>query len=138
MKIEVGKTYKSKIGEQWRIVYKLDDEDDSYTYLGEEASSRFYAYFDGSGVSRSGSIRLVNKIKEPKLRPFTRKTFPLDAWLRKKDRIAYHRALYVDTHWIGISDIIGGDEYYNWQQLLENFEYSIDGCKTWHPCGVKE
>jgi hypothetical protein len=61
-----------------------------------------------------------------KLRPWTANEVPLGAWMRKKQDIT-HRWVVIGT----------GNELWR-QAWFEDSEHSIDGGKTWLPCGVME
>lgn len=62
---------------------------------------------------------------EPKLRPWEPEEVPLGAWMRHKQSL---------RRYLIISD--GLEEgHADW---LSNYEHSIDGGKTWLPCGVEE
>jgi hypothetical protein len=61
-----------------------------------------------------------------KLRPWTADEVPLGAWMRMKSDREY-RFLISNT------ESFSGREHW-----LKDFEHSIDGGKTWHPCGVME
>lgn len=78
---------------------------------------------------------------EPKLRPWKPEEVQLDAWYRKRN----------DGEWGRVSStfISSGTRYirlftgmvgmtYHCPELLTDFEHSIDGGKTFHPCGVEE
>lgn len=94
-------------------------------------------YFNETGANRSGSIWLIGKIEEPKWKPFTQGTFPVDAWLRRKNTTEFYRAVGIGDYSVGILGTVGNARY-TWSELFEDWEYSVDGCKTWHPCGVME
>ena len=67
------------------------------------------------------------RIKPAKtLRPWTKDEVPLGAWMRFK--------LLPSTRLI-ISDVTLS---INFKQWLEDREHSLDGGKTWKPCGVEE
>lgn len=135
MKIEVGQTYKLSTGGPCKIVHKLDLPGENHPYLGVSLACGSCAYFNETGAS--GSIRLVDNIEEPTLQPFTRDTFPVDAWLRRKNATEFHRVVFISESDVGII-FPGAPRCCSWQHLLEDWEYSVDGCKTWHPCGVRE
>jgi len=60
------------------------------------------------------------------LRPWTADEVPLGAWMRKKEDVT-HRWVIIET----------GNEPWR-QSWFEDSEHSIDGGKTWLPCGVME
>jgi len=61
-----------------------------------------------------------------KLRPWTADEVPLGAWIRFKDKPQ-------DRHLLGW--VSGQADRDSW---LDEREHSIDGGKTWLPCGVEE
>ena len=75
------------------------------------------------------------RIKPTKtLRPWTADEVPLGAWLRHSKQ--GRKAIIMDVtfdHNIGIHG-----SYFSPQFVLENCEHSLDGGKTWLPCGVEE
>ncbi len=85
---------------------------------------------------------LVAPWEEPKLRPWTRDEFPHWCAIRRKqgdqndpwkDSIQFATTLVPEGCYIARSSAP-----YTWQYLLESYEHSTDGGKTWHPCGVME
>lgn len=67
------------------------------------------------------------RIKPTKtLRPWTADEVPLGAWMRSKESNE-PRFLITQTR----------DQYYR-IQLMSEYEHSLDGGKTWLPCGVEE
>lgn len=63
----------------------------------------------------------------PVLRPWTSDEVPLGAWMREKQ--GNDRGMFLMTH--------TRDQYYR-IQLMSEYEHSLDGGKTWKPCGVEE
>jgi len=108
----------------------------------KEAIRVMQAYVDGKeieSVSRMGIVWMrapepcwdwLNcdyQIKPtPVLRPWTEDEVPLGAWMRFK--------IFPSTRLI-ISDV---NWSINFKQWLEEREHSLDGGKTWLPCGVVE
>jgi hypothetical protein len=69
------------------------------------------------------------RIKPAKtLRPWTADEVPLGAWLRVKDSNCGHRRVLI----CGTYDELTRSTW------LSTSEHSLDGGKTWHPCGVME
>jgi len=67
------------------------------------------------------------RIKPTKtLRPWTVDEVPLGAWMRFK-LLPSTRLIISDVNWS-----------INFKQWLEEREHSLDGGKTWKPCGVEE
>jgi hypothetical protein len=62
----------------------------------------------------------------PTLRPWTADEVPLGAWMRHKQDVP-HRWVIIDT----------GNALW-WKAWFDDNEHSIDGGKTWLPCGVIE
>ena len=109
----------------------------------KEAIRVMQAFVDGKevqSVSRTGVFWTSNnspswnwadedfQIKPTKtLRPWTADEVPLGAWMREKQ--GNDRGMFLMTH--------TGDQYYR-IQLMSEYEHSIDGGKTWKPCGVEE
>ena len=76
------------------------------------------------------------RIKPAKtLRPWTADEVPLGAWLRYKGNQQSIRFLIVSNMERGIA---GYNTHWPYQALLEEMEHSLDGGKTWLPCGVEE
>lgn len=135
MKIEPGKTYRDQDGDLWKILFPLVG-DDKITPMFVGISDGVHWCFDEAGISRNRLVRLVEEYTEPKLVPFTSDTFPLDAWLRLKGKVGWYRVTAISDDCVGIPYPYGL-KHYSWAFLLEHFEYSTDGCKTWQPCGMK-
>ncbi len=73
---------------------------------------------------------------KPKLRPWTAEEVPLNAAFR-------HGKDGYPTNWFDIrADAIklgiGTGIDYHWKTLLDSWQHSTDGGKTWQPCGVME
>jgi hypothetical protein len=76
------------------------------------------------------------RIKPAKtLRPWTADEVPLGAMLRYKGNQQSIRFLIVSNMERGIA---GYNTHWPYQALLEEMEHSLDGGKTWKPCGVEE
>lgn len=75
---------------------------------------------------------------EPKLRPWKSEEVPLGAWVRYK-KPTTHTGKWLITG-VGDSGEIGvaGWYFYTNTYLLDQYEHSTDGGKTWLPCGVLE
>ena len=75
---------------------------------------------------------------EPKLRPWKPEEVPLDAWL-KRDTETWRRinSTYIanEMRYVCLGSSSSG---YSTVELFETFTHSLDGGKTWHPCGVAE
>lgn len=75
------------------------------------------------------------RIKPAKtLRPWTKDEVPLGAWIKSKQH--GWRALILAVKSDGRIAI--NDCGFSPQFVLENCEHSLDGGKTWKPCGVEE
>ncbi len=76
---------------------------------------------------------------EPKLRPWKRDEFPLEAQFRVKNGYgARNKAISVsDCHGVAFCQN-GCIVYHSFRWLLEFAEHSTDNGKTWKPCGVEE
>lgn len=81
---------------------------------------------------------------EPKLRPWTPEEVPVGARIRSIEalecggRIINGMIVYVlNQNKLGYCDTTGQREW-NFDGALECLEYSIDGGKTWKPCGIQE
>lgn len=106
-----------------------------------EAIRIMQAYVDGKEVECKytyGWVRIDQptwdwfkfqyRIKPTKtLRPWTADEVPLGAWLREKQ--GNDRGMFLMTH--------TRDQHYR-MQLMSEYEHSLDGGKTWLPCGVEE
>jgi len=64
----------------------------------------------------------------PVLRPWTKDEVPLGAWMRVKDSNCGHRRVLI----CGTYDELTRSTW------LSTSEHSLDGGKTWLPCGVEE
>ena len=75
---------------------------------------------------------------EPKLRPWKSEEVPLGAW------VSYKKPTTRTGKWlisgVGDSGEIGVSGWFSYtnEYLLDQYEHSTDGGKTWHPCGVLE
>lgn len=79
-------------------------------------------------------------LNPPKLRPWRPEEVPVGALIRS-GRLPNGRAIitYVDGNQIVDSTPNGiGRNQYSTGLALRKFEHSIDGGKTWLPCGVRE
>ena len=75
------------------------------------------------------------RIKPTKtLRPWTADEVPLGAWLRHSKQ--GRKAIIIDVTFDQQIGIHGS--YFSPRFVLENCEHSLDGGKTWLPCGVEE
>lgn len=85
-------------------------------------------YIDSPGINFSWDWdEFQYRIKpEPKLRPWTADEVPLGAWFRPKHR-TWDRSLIA---WVSCEA-----DRVLW---LDEREHSLDGGKTWLPCGVEE
>jgi hypothetical protein len=75
---------------------------------------------------------------EPKLRPWKREEVPLDAWFRNKKHSVWFKLISISHNDVGFISINDGFSSATFEHLLETAEHSIDGGKTWLPCGVME
>lgn len=87
----------------------------------------------------SSPMALWRPAPEPKFRLWKPEEVPLDAWFKGKNEIAF-RLCYAD---LGMSAIVptvasanGG--HTTLDQVFKEWKHSLDGGKTWHPCGVME
>jgi hypothetical protein len=132
-----NQTWVSKVGKQ-----SIHVENEMTREETIEAIRIMQAYVDGKEVEyehpseiwmlttmpawnwNSGKYR----IKPTKtLRPWTADEVPLGAWLREKQ--GNDRGMFLMTH--------TRDQHYR-IQLMSEYEHSLDGGKTWKPCGVEE
>lgn len=68
---------------------------------------------------------------EPKLIPYTKDTFPLGAWVRgKEERLPMFPFIVNDK---GL--FFGTTTQFTWEHILDLFEITTDGGKTWGPAG---
>lgn len=75
------------------------------------------------------------RIKPTKtLRPWTKDEVPLGAWIKSKD--ANWKAVIAGFSDDGDIGTIGGD--FSCDIAFKHCEHSLDGGKTWLPCGVEE
>ena len=116
----------------------------------KEAIRVMQAFVDGKevqSVSRTGTFWTSNKspswnwadedfqIKPTKtLRPWTADEVPLGAWLRHSGQ--GRKAIIIDVTFDQQIGIHGS--YFSPQFVLAYCEHSLDGGKTWKPCGVEE
>ena len=107
----------------------------------KEAIRVMQAYVDGNEVEFKWGSMDWNSTDKPewnwsaydyrikptaKLRPWTADEVPLGAWIRFKDKPQ-------DRHLLGWVSVQADRD--SW---LDEREHSIDGGKTWLPCGVEE
>lgn len=71
---------------------------------------------------------------ELKLRPWKREEFPVNDWFRRK---ASPDSWFICTR-VDLWAVLLTAGWVNFLELLNFFEHSNDGCKTWLPCGVLE
>jgi hypothetical protein len=69
-----------------------------------------------------------------KLRAWTADEVPLGAWIKSKHD--HWKSLILEVDKLGKICVYGGTIFR--EAALENHEHSLDGGKTWHPCGVME
>jgi len=94
---------------------------------GKEVEHWYYEMWVKIHVPRWDWDNTEYRIKPtPTFRPWTADEVPLGAWMRMKSDREY-RFLISNT------ESFGGREHW-----LKDFEHSIDGGKTWLPCGVME
>ena len=87
----------------------------------------------GAEELRLDKGRRLRPRPEPKLRPWKRDEVPLDAWFRVKGETLKYRLLQIGESHVGF---MRGT--YGVAVLIDGWEHSIDGGKTWLPCGVLE
>jgi hypothetical protein len=75
---------------------------------------------------------------EPKLRSWNREEVPLDAWFRNRDCESWFRLTSINSKFAAFISSAEGSKMGSFEHLLETAEHSIDGGKTWLPCGVME
>ena len=107
------------------------------------------AYAEGKDVFLEGRFILepdftstegIYSIKsEPRLRPWTAEEVP-DCFVRCKgdDRPLRMRILAVSKEIVFFMDAEGFPAKRSFEFLLNGYEHSTDGGKTWKPCGVLE
>jgi hypothetical protein len=106
----------------------------------KEAIRVMQAYVDGKEVEDFSPCQKWKRVTTPRwgwddtqyrikptatLRPWTADEVPLGAQMRRK----------TDRHRFLIGSVANDGSRNEW---LEHNEHSIDGGKTWHPCGVME
>lgn len=72
---------------------------------------------------------------EPKLREFTDKTVPRDAWFRFNGGGLERRAVTIRPDGVILGCCTSVTTF---AALLKEWSHSLDNGKTWHPCGVLE
>ena len=70
----------------------------------------------------------------PVLRPWTADEVPLGAWIKSKHD--HWKSLILEVDKLGKICVYGGTIFR--EAALEHHEHSLDGGKTWKPCGVEE
>ena len=124
----------------------------------KEAIRVMQAFVDGKDVEQKNNHHLTNALPlwnpapspawnwgddikkyrtkpTPVLRPWTANEVPLGAWLRYKNNYKSVKVLIVSTQEKGLC---GYNTDFPFSYLLSHMEHSIDGGKTWLPCGVME
>lgn len=71
-------------------------------------------------------------IEPPKLRPWKPEEVPVNCIVRVKGALWWFVCLGVNT-----TGMLLRNNEPTWEALLEFYEHSIDGRKTWLPCGVE-
>lgn len=90
---------------------------------------------ENTWLKKSNSIR---RKPAPKLRPWKPEKVPLESWFRNIQSEGLFRLVSVRKTYVlmGFNAKEGSEHTY--ESLLRNMEHSIDGGKTWKPCGVIE
>jgi hypothetical protein len=100
-----------------------------------DISNRVFNGFDA--CTRQGSIFRLKP--EPTLRPWTADEVPVGAVLRRKDDNR-SRGLILGVNLRGVATtttVVNELSRRSFQSLLDCAEHSLDGGKTWGPCGVE-
>jgi hypothetical protein len=74
--------------------------------------------------------------KVTRVEPWTEKTAPLGAWLRGTPPYGSMVIASVDPEGISFVNLANGVTHVTFEALLETYEHSVDGGKTWKPAGV--
>jgi hypothetical protein len=84
-------------------------------------------------------IEFFEKPAEPKLRAWKPEEVPLGCWfICEKTDMRFAAAVVSDIGVLMGSQYNGNQSWHKFEYLLASFKHSIDGGKTWHPCGVLE
>ncbi len=80
----------------------------------------------------------IRRKPQPKLRPWTKSEFPLNAWFRRKGcQNSWFRCLAIHMQFEEFTALIDGS-WWKMPALLTHFEWSVDG-KEWDlECGTYE
>lgn len=104
-----------------------------------ENSGGFYSWRD-DGVFVPGTCAyaadIISPWTEPKLRPWKPEEVPVGATLKTKDTGS--RWLLIGINNYAEVSIAGNSVTRSLSHLLECYTHSLDGGKTWLPCGVME
>jgi hypothetical protein len=73
---------------------------------------------------------------EPKLRPWRPEEVPLGAWFRMCEG-GWRLGMVAVAHSAVVIGVTATrQEAVSFEVLRDQYEHSIDGGKTWHPCGI--
>lgn len=136
MKIETGKYYRTRDGHKVRI-YATDGRDARVHGALELARGWDMHTWSNTGLwcgPSDDSLDIIAEWHEPKLRPWRVEEVPLGAQIRCKGAVIRH--VIVGMCGDGIEAGRAFSAGVDW--ALVYCEHSLDGGKTWHPCGVEE
>lgn len=109
--------------------------------VGEDSScNRYTAIIFDSTNARSFRFRLAPEPPAKKWRPWKPEEVPLDAWFMRSNgsrigfRLAYAH-LWSDPETSTVANASG--EHHSLAYIFEHWKHSVDGGKTWIPCGVE-
>ena len=136
MKLEAGKWYKTKGGENAFVAF-VHPNNETERWVGYiEGDRTVFTWKDGGKYFRDQSCDydLVAAWTEPKIRPFRMEEVPLGAWLTMEGKIGR----YLITGAKEVDLVVAGLGGIGYEQARNNCKLSTDGGVTWKPCGVLE
>ena len=135
MKLTIG-WWRARDGSKWHVDWVGDRLAVGHISSGLSVGKWSDAGFVGAADS---PYDLLAPWTEPKLRPWKREEVPLGAWIRnKRDHKLMMAAMAIGNNGISLSDMGLHHFIHEFKLLCDAYEHSIDGGKTWHPCGVVE
>ena len=140
MKLTVG-WWKARDGSKWHVDWVGDRLAVGHIPSGLSVGKWSDAGFVGAADS---PYDLLAPWTEAKLRPWNSEEVP-DCWLmhKRQSRVRY-KPIFVNEARVLVACINKGCSQETslqsdtFENLFKNYEHSIDGGKTWHPCGVVE
>lgn len=143
MKLEAGRWYRTRDGRKAFVGFNHSVRKSSQWVGYIDGQESLYSWsYSGLYCSDIGSdFDLVAEWAKPKLRPWKFGEVPSGAWYARKiapAQLSTIRTLHVEDNGVLWVSLGIGSELFSANCLLDDYQYSTDGGKTWLPCGVTE